>query len=129
MTNSMENFSAPKMPKFHRGDVVVARIHEGNSFKVRPLVIIQNNKNNSRLTNVIVAMISSNTKFATLEPAQVLIDLNRPEGKQSGLATPSAAKCENIYTVRTARLQKIGHFSDTLMQQVDAALKVSLALK
>lgn len=118
------------MPKINRGDILIARITQDGFTKVRPVVVVQNDRNNARLSNVIVAMITSNTKLAGKEATQVLIDLATPEGKQAGLASTSAVKCENLYTTSTKRLKrKVGNLSGTLMQQVDMALKASLALK
>jgi len=118
------------MPKINRGDVFIARITQDSFTKVRPVVVVQNDRNNARLANIIVAMITSNTRRAGKEATQVLIDLTTPEGERAGLVSTSAVKCENLYTTSTKRLKKkVGSLSDTLMQQVDTALKVSLALK
>jgi mRNA interferase MazF len=117
------------MAKISRGDVVIARINHDGFVKVRPVVVVQNDRNNARLTNVIVAMITSNTRLVGNEPTQVLIDLATSSGKQSGLAQTSVVKCENLYTISSQRLRNIGSLSSALMQQVDAALKASLQLK
>lgn len=116
------------MAKFNRGDVVLARITQDGHAKVRPAVIVQNDRNNHRLTNVIVAMITSNTKLASKEATQVLIDVSSPAGKQSGLLHTSAIKCENLYTTSQAKLRKLGTLPATLMDQVDNSLRVSLDL-
>ena len=74
-------------------------------------------------------MVTSNTRLATTEPAQVLIDIATPDEQGSGLSRASAVKCENLYTLsQQTVLRTIGHLSNPLMQQVDAALKASLAL-
>lgn len=117
------------MAQLNRGDVVISRINQDGLAKMRPVVVVQNDRNNRRLANVIVAMITSNTRLAGKEPTQVLIDLATPEGKQTGLAHTSAVKCENLYTTSANRLKKIGTMPASLMAQVDAALKVSLDLK
>lgn len=117
------------MAKINRGDVVIARVPQGPSFKVRPVVVIQNDQNNARLTNTIVAMVTSNTRLAAKEPTQVLIDVATAEGKQTGLAHTSAVKCENLYTLPSGVLRKIGTMTGVLMQQVDEALKAALALR
>jgi mRNA-degrading endonuclease toxin of MazEF toxin-antitoxin module len=64
-----------------------------------------------------------------VEPTQVLIDPGTPEGRSSGLHHASAVKCENLFTISQGHmLRTLGHLSPALLQQVDAALKVSLAL-
>lgn len=96
------------MAKINRGDVVIARINQDGFVKVRPVVVVQNDRNNARLTNVIVAMITSNTRLVGTESTQVLIDLATSDGKQSGLAQTSVVKCENLYTTTSQRLRNIG---------------------
>ena len=117
------------MARINRGDVVIARVPQGPGYKVRPVVIVQNDKNNARFTNTIVAIVTSNTRLASKEPTQVLIDIGTVEGKQTGLALSSAVKCENLYTLPTGVLRKIGTMPGGLMRQVDDALKASLALR
>lgn len=111
-----------------RGMVVVARLPERDRYKVRPALIVQSDHNNARLTNVIVAMITSNTKLVGSEPAVVGIWPNLPEGASSGLHHFSAVKCDNLYTIPQSEIQRIGFLSDALMDQVNAGLRVSLGL-
>ena len=117
------------MARISRGDVAIASVPQGSGFKVRPVVVIQSDQNNARLSNTITAMVTSNTRLATKEPTQVLIDIATPEGQQTGLALTSAVKCENLYTLPTRALRKIGTIPANLMLQIDDALKVSLALR
>jgi mRNA-degrading endonuclease toxin of MazEF toxin-antitoxin module len=92
-------------------------------------VVVQSDHNNARLANSIFVMVSSNIRLAAIEPTQVLVDPATPEGAQSGLTTPSAVKCENVYTLPVVSvIRTIGRLPSSLMQQVDAALKASLAL-
>ena len=114
-----------------RGDVVIIQfpyVTAGRG-KNRPALVIQGNRNNQRLQNTIVAMITGNVRLATVEATQVLIDPATPEGKSSGLRFVSAVKCENLFTVSQSDiLQTLGDLSLTLLQQVDAALKAALEL-
>lgn len=113
-----------------RGDVVLVRypFSSGVGAKVRPALVIQNDSNNQRLTNVIVVAITSTTHRSG-EPTQLLIDVSTPEGQQSGLVRDSVVTCENIATLDEALvLRKIGSLPDTLMQQVNDCLKASLAI-
>lgn len=112
--------------KIKRGHVVILKFAGG---KPRPAIVVQSNHNNARLINTILVQVTSNTNVATKEPTQVLIDVATAEGQQSGLKHTSAVKCENIATQRMSDVQHvIGRLPDQLMQQVDAALKASLAL-
>lgn len=114
-----------------RGDIVIVQFPyvSGTQNKSRPALVLQSDHNNRRLHNTIIAMITGNTSRAATEPTQVLIDPSAPEGKGSGLTFPSAVKCENIYTVPQANIHKsVGRLSPRLMQQIDTAIKASLAV-
>ena len=119
------------MASIRRGDVVIAGIDQGPNLPVkrRPVVVVQSDHNNARLSSAIVAMITSNTRLAQAEPTQVLIDLATPDGRQTGLSHTSAVKCENLYTKSQADMRKIGTMPVALMQRIDDALKASLSLK
>jgi mRNA interferase MazF len=113
-----------------RGDVVLVDwpFAGGGGSKPRPALVVQNDRDNTRLTNTILAMITSQTRRA-LEPTQLLIDVTTPEGQRTGLHRNSVVNCVNIFTVeQTKVLRTIGQLSPTLMQQVDACLKAALAL-
>jgi mRNA interferase MazF len=113
-----------------RGDVVLllAPFTSRAGAKPRPMLVVQNDRNNSRMANTILAFITTNTSRAS-EPIQVLVDVSTPEGSQSGLKQTSVVTCENLLTVvQRDILRAIGHLPDVLMRRVDDALKVSLAL-
>jgi mRNA-degrading endonuclease toxin of MazEF toxin-antitoxin module len=116
------------MAKINRGDIVVTRIPQSGPSKFRPFVVVQNDQNNARLTNVILAMVTSNTKLVGKVPTQVLVELIAAN-KSSGLTQTSAVKCENLYTVPQKAVRKIGQLPASLMGDIGAALKASLALK
>jgi mRNA interferase MazF len=113
-----------------RGDVVIVEFPyvDGRRGKNRPALIVQNDRDNQRLTNTIVAMISGNIRHAG-EPTQLLIDPGTPEGNSSGLHGVSVVKCNNLFTVdQQDILRHVGNLSQQLMQQVDQCLKVALEL-
>jgi mRNA interferase MazF len=115
----------------NRGDVVLLNypFSSGRGAKVRPAVVVQSDKNNSRLTNTIVAMITRTTQRAQHEPTQYLLDPSTPEGNAAGVLHPSAITCENLLTVEQQLIfRKIGSLSAAAMQQVDNCLKVALQL-
>lgn len=114
-----------------RGDLVIVAFpySTGGGGKNRPAVVIQCDRDNQRLSNTIVAMITGNINFASSEPAQLLIDPSSPEGASSGLNYPSAVKCNNLYTLDQRHiLATIGSLSSALMSQLDACLKMALGL-
>src|SRR5262245_50881195 len=113
-----------------RNDVVLVDFpFADKGSKVRPALVIQNDMDNLRLANTIVTQITGTTRRA-LEATQVLIDLTTPDGQQSGLLHDSVVNCVNIATVTKIKvLRKLGSLPDSLMLQVNAALKVSLELQ
>lgn len=114
----------------HRGDVVLLPFPfaSGAGSKRRPAVIVQNDRNNARLTNTIVAAITSTTHRSN-EPTQLLVDPATATGKTSGLKIPSVISCENLLTIEQQLIvRRLGYLDSSLMRQVDACLKVSLGV-
>jgi mRNA interferase MazF len=68
--------------------------------------VVQADHNNRRLQDTIVAIITSTTRRASLEPTQLLIEVATPEGRQSGLLHDSAVKCERLHTVLQSQIQR-----------------------
>jgi mRNA interferase MazF len=114
----------------NRGDVVILEhpYSDGSGSKVRPALVVQNDRDNGRLTNTIVALITGNIS-RTGEPTQLLIDVTTTEGSQSGLNRTSAVVCTNLFTVSQARIRKVvGSLPASLMTRVDRCLKAALGL-
>ena len=114
-----------------RGDIIIVAFPyiSGGGGKNRPALVVQCDRNNGRLQNTIVAMITGNVRLAATEPTQLLIDPATPEGKSSGLAYPSAVKCENLYTISQGdMIRKLGSIPPSLMARVDTCLKEALGL-
>lgn len=114
----------------NRGDVVIVEFPyaDGQRGKNRPSLVVQNNRDNQRLTNTVVAMISGDIRHAG-EPTQVFVDPSAQAGESSGLHGPSVVKCCNLYTVRQQDIVRtIGRLSDELLGQVDDSLKDALSL-
>jgi len=113
-----------------RGDVILVRypFSSGGGFKRRPALVVQNDRDNARLTNTIIAMITSQTA-RVYEATQLLIDVSTPEGQRSGLRQDSAVICTNLFTIeKRLVLQRIGVLSGNLMSQIDACLKATREL-
>jgi mRNA interferase MazF len=114
----------------NRGEVVLADFpfQDISGSKIRPAVVVQNNADNQALANTILAMITGNLADAQ-RSTNVLIDPATPDGRTSGLRGRSLIKCGNLASVRQQRvLRVIGHLNDSLLQRVNAALKVALEL-
>jgi mRNA interferase MazF len=113
-----------------RGDVVLARypFASGTGGSPRPVLIIQNDLDNGRLRNTVVAQITSNLKRAG-DPSHLLIELATPEGAQSGLLHDSVVSCNNLATIEQKLIERvIGSLPAATMQKVDASLKSALGI-
>jgi mRNA interferase MazF len=113
-----------------RGDVVLIDYPyaAGAGAKVRPALVIQNDRDNQRLVNTIVVQITSVTRRA-LEPTQLFVDTNTPEGQATGLRQDSVVNCVNLLTLdKNKVLRLLGNFSASLLQKVNDCLKVALDL-
>lgn len=112
-----------------RADVVIARFPYagGGGSKVRPAVVVQCDRLNAKIHNTLLAMISGNIRLAMTEPAQFLIDPTTADGASSGLAHPSAVKCDNLATVPQADIvDTVGSLSAAHKRQLNASLKAAL---
>jgi mRNA interferase MazF len=94
--------------------------------KVRPAVVVQNDRDNQRLRKTVVAMITGNLRRRG-DPSHLLID---PAAEPStGLRYPSLVSCNNLLTTEQMDIrQTIGHLSDALKQQLNDCLKAALEL-
>jgi mRNA-degrading endonuclease toxin of MazEF toxin-antitoxin module len=89
---------------------------------------VQNDLDNGRLLNTIVAQITGNTQRAG-ESTQVLVEISTAAGKQSGLQFDSVVNCVNLVTLdNNSAKRRIGKMPDVLMAKVNDALKSALEL-
>jgi mRNA interferase MazF len=113
-----------------RGAVVLALypFAAGRGGSRRPALFVQNDRDNERLHNTIVALITTNVRRAT-EPSHLLIEQTTPEGQQAGLLHDSVVSWSNLATVYEDRIDRvIGHLAEAAMRRIDACLKVALGL-
>jgi mRNA interferase MazF len=112
-----------------RGSVVIVDFASTNpAGGVRPALVVQNDHDNVRMSNTIVAQITSNISRAH-EPTQLLIDQGHPEWPQSGLRRPSVVNCSSVATVQQQHVTRvIGQLSSFTMQQIDSCLKAAFGL-
>ena len=111
--------------KFLRGDLYFVKFEHGIGSEQkgnRPAVILQNDVGNLYSPTLIVATLTSRTHKKTTLPTHCLLD-------NPGLTKPSVLQAEQIFTIDKSRvLRYMGHLSPEEMRQVDAAVKISLAL-
>lgn len=113
-----------------RGDVVIALFpnSDGSPPKPRPVVVVQADAYNARLSNLIVVAVTSNLSHAT-DPASVFVDVSTLDGQATGLRQDSVISCVNIATTSAALVaRQIGRLPPLLLQKVNAAIRVALDL-
>ena len=114
-----------------RGDIVLADLpySDRGGSKKRPALVVQCDRNNERLDDVILALITTVTARAATEPTQLLVETGTPQGQASGLLHDSTVKCEHLITLHQRFLGRvIGHLPREVMEKIDGCLKESLGL-
>ena len=113
--------------RVNRGDVVLVDYpFTTGGAKVRPALVVQNDRDDARMTNTIVAQISGNTARVN-EATQHLIELATEPG--CGLARDSALITTNLLTMHQNDILRIlGSLSAASMAQIDDCLRVALGL-
>ena len=87
----------------------------------RPALVIQNNIGNEKAPTTIVAAVSSSVRIYPMN-----VQIKPPEG---GFDHPSIIKTSQILTISKERLEtRLGRLSKGSMDDVDRAIKLSLAL-
>ena len=110
-----------------RGDVVLVLFPHSDlkTAKPRPALIVQTDNLESGLPQVVVAMITSRVLRAN-HPSRVLIKLDSPAGKASGLLTDSVVMTDNLATISEIAIDRV--IGKIPMGEVDKALKHTLGL-
>lgn len=109
-----------------RGDIYYADLRPvvgSEQGGVRPVLIIQNDMGNRYSPTVICAAITSRMNKAKL-PTHVALGADR-----YGVVKDSVVLLEQIRTIDKSRLrEKVCHLDDEILDQINEALDVSLAL-
>ncbi len=111
-----------------RGDVVLVPFPNSDlrTTKLRPVLIIQADDLETGISQIIIAMISSNLKRSG-HKSRILIKTSTETGKKSGLLFDSVLMCDNVATVSLQVLNRtIGHIEDHF--EVDVALRHTFGL-
>ena len=113
--------------RVNRGEVVLVDYpFTTGGAKVRPALVVQNDRDNGRMSNTIVAQISGNTTRVN-EATQHLIELAAEPA--CGLARDSALIATNLLTMHQSDvLRVLGSLSAATMAQIDDCLRVALDL-
>jgi mRNA-degrading endonuclease toxin of MazEF toxin-antitoxin module len=76
----------------------------------------------------VVAEITTNIASA-IDPANLLIEINTPDGKLTGLLQDSVVTCLHLATMNEERVgRNIGCLSPALLSKVNNCLKVAFGL-
>ena len=109
-----------------RGDIFYADLRPvvgSEQGGVRPVLIIQNDMGNRHSPTVICAAITSKMNKAKL-PTHVEIDANRYQ-----LVKDSVILLEQVRTIDKSRLrERVCHLDNEILEKIDKALLISLAL-
>lgn len=114
----------------NRGDVVLVDFPctSGTRSKVRPAVVVQNDRDNQRLSKTVVAMVTGNVRRAG-EPTHFLVDPANAEHAAAGLRTKSVVVCGNLFTIEHSSVLRInGRLSGRTIDQLNDCLRTALAL-
>jgi len=113
----------------HRADVVIVDFSPTDpNARVRPALVVQNDRDNARMRRTVVVQITSNISRAS-EDTQHLVDPAHPDWAASGLRLPSVVNASNLATVPRGQITHvIGALSAATMQEVDACLRAALGL-
>ena len=114
-------------PTLKRGDIVLVLFPNSNlrTAKPRPAIIVQADKLETGLQQVIVAMITSRL-FRSKHPSRIVIQLLTTEGQQSGLLSDSVIMADNLATIDHSEIDRV--IGIVPMIKVDKALRHTLGL-
>lgn len=108
-----------------RGDIFIVNLDEtvgSVQSGLRPVVVIQNDIGNKHSTTLIVASITSKSQKKRKMPTHIVLNIEE-------LPKESIVQLEQITTVDKQQiLEFIGTMPETIMEQIDKAIKISLAL-
>ncbi|MDD7592716.1 MAG: type II toxin-antitoxin system PemK/MazF family toxin [Peptoniphilaceae bacterium] len=113
------------MQKVRRGDIYYADLDPvigSEQGGVRPVVVLQNDVGNKYSPTIIAAAITSNLNKNRM-PTHVRVSNDKD------LPLDSVVLLEQLRTIDKKRLQqRVGHFPDETMREIDRALSVSIGL-
>ncbi|MCC7420809.1 MAG: type II toxin-antitoxin system PemK/MazF family toxin [Planctomycetaceae bacterium] len=117
--------------KLTRGDVVLIDFpfSDRTGSKVRPALVVQDDRWNAALDDAILALISSSRRRRVGAATQRLIPIMSPEAVGTGLRIDSIVQCENLITLEQGLvLSVLGRFGPALMSEIDDCLRAALGI-
>ena len=109
-----------------RGDIYYAKLGKtigSVQGKIRPVVVLQNNKGNKHSPTLIVATITSKSRKKRTLPTHVIF-------RMDDLPFESVVQLEQITTIDKKQLLNfVSQMPEPAMKRVDEAIRVSLSLK
>jgi mRNA interferase MazF len=110
-----------------RGDVILVLFPDSNlrTAKLRPALVVQADKLQTGLAQVIVAMITSKI-FRANHPSRVTVLRSSLEGQNSGLLSDSVVMTDNLATITESAIDRV--IGSLPMTNVDTALRYTLNL-
>ena len=114
-------------PVHKRGDVILVLFPNSDlrTAKLRPALIVQADNLRTGLSQVVVAMISSNIRRSG-HPSRVMYKVESPDGMQSGLLTDSIVMTDNLATISENAIDRV--IGKLPMNDIDEALRHTLHL-
>jgi mRNA interferase MazF len=114
-------------PVAKRGDVVLVLFPNSDlrTAKTRPALVVQADRLDTGLSQMVVAMITSRMARAG-HPSRVTVLLSTDEGQQSGLLTDSVVMTDNLATVIEQAISRV--IGSLPMEDIDVALRHTLGL-
>jgi mRNA interferase MazF len=115
------------MTRYKKGAIVLVLFPSSDlrTAKRRPAIVVQANNLNTQLSQVVVAMITSNLARAN-HPSRILIQVERL-GQQTGLLSDSVILTDNLSTVLETAIDRVlGNYPD--LAAVDSALRHTFGL-
>lgn len=113
-----------------RGDIVLVSldpVRGSEASKNRPAVVVSNDAANTTATRLgrgVITVVPVTSRVARVYPFQVLLP-----AMQTGLSRDSKAQAEQVRSVAVERIgERLGRLPAAIMNQLDEALRVHLAL-
>jgi mRNA interferase MazF len=126
ITQPVKSKSVERIISVKRGDIYYADLRPvigSEQGGIRPVLVIQNDTGNLHSPTVIVAAITSKLHKTQL-PTHIHLD-----SRQCELIKDSVILLEQIRTIDKQRMKShVCHLDEEMMEKVDRALKISLAL-
>lgn len=104
------------------GDVVTGLFARSQTNKARPAVVISSDVYHANRPDVVIGFLTTQVAVANAPTDYALQDW-----KVAGLLQPSAFRSFFV-TVRASEVTKIGHLSETDWNEVQARLKLAIAI-